>query len=234
MIRTSLIALSVVVALSACSKKPAEAEAPVTTPQAGQADATQPAPAPAATEAMPEAPAGDTAEARERAEKQAALDYATMEDGYINDPKGQWAVSATASSSAASDAEPDSHSSLTPWQATSAPNGDSWSNGSQDVGFDWVQLKYASAVTPAEVRAVLGSGEAAEAITKIELIDTDGKSHVVWSGLSDAKRDERGPRTWFVRKVDAADFSVDTVKLTFANNVASGYKYVDAVQLVSR
>jgi hypothetical protein len=178
----------------------------------------------------------DSQAARARKEQQDKLDYATTEDGYINDANGQWATSATASSSFgdANDAEPDSHDGNTPWRATGAPDGDNWTNNSQDVGFDWIKLKYDNAVAPAEVRAVFSGNEAPEAITKVELIDTAGKSHVVWSGLSDTGRDERGQRTWFVRTVENADYTADTVKLTFANNVASGYKTVDAVQLVAK
>ena len=84
----------------------------------------------------------------------------------------------------------------------------------------------------AGVRVVVNDNAAAS-ITRVELIDAAGTAHPAWSGISDVKQDERGPRTWFVRTFDATPYPVRAVKLTFANNVASGYKEVDAVQLVA-
>ncbi|MEO6104133.1 MAG: hypothetical protein ABIP44_10915 [Pseudoxanthomonas sp.] len=169
-----------------------------------------------------------------RSEQQAKLDYATMEDGYINDAKGQWASAAKASSAfgSANEADADPQSGNTPWQATAAPNGKEWTNNNQDIGFDSIELDYAKPVTATEVRVVTNDNEAAESINKIELIDTDGTAHTVWSGLSETKQDTRGARTWIVHKFDATPYQVKSVKLTFANNVASGYKKVDAVQLI--
>ena len=82
------------------------------------------------------------------------------------------------------------------------------------------------------MRVALEGGNGAKGITKIELIDTAGQAHTVWSGLSDSKRDERGGRTWIVRKFEPTTYQAKSVKLTFANNVENGYSYVDAVQLV--
>ena len=212
-----------------------------------EADPTEDAPADASAPAIETAPANTPASAadadadaepseqdRERAEQQAKLDYATMEDGYLNDAKGQWASMAKASSAfgSADTAPEDSHGSNTPWQATGAPNGDNWNNNNQDIGFDWIELAYANPVKATEVRAVTTSNEAAESISKIELIDNDGTAHTIWSGLSDTKQDARGARTWIARKFDATPYQVKSIKLTFANNVARGYKQVDAVQLI--
>lgn len=224
-----LLALSIAAALTlgACKKESPEASAPGATPAA----TAEPAPAPAA----PAEPAAEpSAEDRARAEQQAKLDYATMENGYLTDAKGQWAVSAKASSSFgdANTAPADSQSSNTPWQSTGAPNGTAWSNNNQDIGFDWIELTYDKPVKATEVRAVTADEEAVQSISKVELIDNEGNAHTVWSGLSDVKPDERGARTWFVRKFDATPYQAKAVKLTFANNVSSGYKQVDAVQLV--
>ena len=222
-----LLALSITVALAlgACKKEAAETVAD-TAPTAVSETTSEPAPA---TEPATETSAEDSA----RAEQQAKLDYATMENGYITDAKGQWATSAKASSSFgdANAAPADSQSSNTPWQATGAPNGGVWTNNNQDIGFDWIELGYDKPVKATEVRVVTTDDEAVQAINQVELIDTMGKAHAVWSGLSDVKPDERGSRTWFVRKFDATPYQVKAVKITFANNVASGYKNVDAVQL---
>jgi hypothetical protein len=221
---TAAALLSLTIALTACHKK-SDTAAPA--PTAGPAAAPSPAPAPAPAP-QPQAADGETAE------RQAKLAFATMEDGYLNDAKGQWAVAAKASSSRLDDpksppATPDKSQA---WNATGKPDGMTWNQTSQDVGFDWIQLEYAKPVHATELRAVLQDRYAVEAITRVELIDADGKANVVWSGLSDQKRDERGNRTWFVRRFEATPYGVKSVKLTFANNVAPGYKDVDAVQLV--
>ncbi|MEP6906988.1 MAG: hypothetical protein ABI858_03260, partial [Pseudoxanthomonas sp.] len=149
-------------------------------------------------------------------------------------PQGQWATAAKASSSygSANTAGADSQDGYAPWQATGAPNGESWSNNSQDIGFDWLELNFATPVAATEVRVVTSARESAESISKVELIASDGTAHTAWSGLSDTKRDERGARSWIVRKFDATPYTVKAVKVTFANNVSSGYKTVDAVQLI--
>lgn len=225
-----LVVVSVLLSLSlgACKDESASDAATEAVPAADASASADSAPS-------AEVPAEElTEEAIARAEQQARLDYATMEDTYINDPDGQWATAAKASSSfgSANEAAADSQSSSTPWQATGAPNGDSWNNNSQDIGFDWLELSYETPVTATEVRVVTPGAEAAVSISKIELIDTDGATHTAWSGLSDTQRDVRGNRTWIARKFEPTPYRVKSVKITFANNVASGYKLVDAVQLV--
>jgi hypothetical protein len=214
------IALSCLLALAACNKKPAEEAAPT------------PAAAPAA--AAPETPAEPTDEQRAAARKQAALDFATMEDKFLNDPLAQWAASGKASSSYGEKGEqmPKTPQESRAWKATGKVDGDEWSQLEQDVGMDWLELGYAKPVNATAVRAVFTSAEAVNAITKVELIDEAGASTVVWSGVSDAKPEENGPRTWFVREFPKTEKKVKGVKLTFANPVAVGYKNVDAVQLV--
>ncbi len=236
----SLLVLSMTAALIACGKKAEEAPAEPPAPAAETTPAQEPAPAPAVAEPEPAtsveqpAPPELTDEQIELAKKQAALDYATMEDGYINDPKGQWAIKAKASSSfgSANEEPEDSTASNTPFHATGAPNGDQWNNNSQDIGFDWIELTYEKPVKASEVRMVTSNTNSVESINKVELIDSDGTAHTIWSGVSDVKPDERGRRTWFVRNFEPTEYQVTGVKLTFANNVSSGYKQVDAVQLI--
>ncbi|MEG3792370.1 hypothetical protein V1318_19800 [Lysobacter sp. CCNWLW3] len=219
--------------LSAC-KKAADEAAPAAEPAATASSAATPAPEAAAPATPAAAPAEPSAEDAERAQAQAKLDFATMEDGYLNDPKGQWASAAKASTSYGSANGKDSTAkeSYSPYQATGPANDESWSNNSQSVGFDWIELSYDKPVSASEVRVALEGGNGAKGITKIELIDAAGQAHTVWSGLSDSKRDERGGRTWIVRKFEPTAYQAKGVKLTFANNVENGYSYVDAVQLV--
>ncbi len=185
----------------------------------------------AEAEAKAKAAAAEEADA-EKAQKQAALDYATMEDKYLNDAKGQWATAAKASSAfgSAGKEPPESTASSTPFQTTGAPNGDTWTNDHQDMGFDWLELTYANPVHATELRIVQRAGVGS--LAKVELFDEAGAAHEIWSGTDDAKQDRRGPRTWVVRTFEKTPYKAVKAKLTFANAVVPGYKEVDAVQLV--
>jgi cell division septation protein DedD len=206
--------------LSACGKK--------------KEPLAQNTPAPAATQSMTPTPAAEPSQDdAERAKKQELLDYATMEDQYINDPHAQWASSATASSTFGDD------NGAKPAEVNAASNAvgpvddKSWTNNRQDVGFDWLELGFAKPVRATEVRVVFAqAGAGVEAVSKVEVEDAQGHWTTVWSGLSDVKADSRGARTWFVRKFDKTPTPTKGVKITIANNVQRGYKVVDAVQLV--
>ena len=218
---------------AACKKKD-KTEA---TGAAGSAAATETptevaAPAPDPAKTAEEAAAEAEQEAAGKQHKKELLEYATMEDRYLNDPKGQWASAAKASSSFSSAGkEPaDSQASNTPWQATGAPNADTWTNDNQDMGIDWLELTYAKPVAATEVRAVLRASVGA--LSKVELIDEAGTAHEVWNGTDEVKPDRRGPRTWFVHTFDKTPYKVAKAKLSFANAVSTGYKEVDAVQLI--
>ena len=217
--RSLLVVLALSCALvAACGKKK-----PVEVAAAPQQPATVPSPAPA--------PAAEpTAAERERADKQAKLDYGTMEDKYINDPKAQWAASAKASSTFGDDNGKTPSESSIAANTTGPVDGKTWTNNHQDIGFDTLELSYAKPVIAIEVRAVVP--EHAAALSKLELQSTDGTWSTVWSGVNDDKEEKRGSRTWFVRSVAKTAAKVNGVRITFANNVASGYKTVDAVQLV--
>jgi hypothetical protein len=205
--------------LSACGKKKEPVAQNTPTPAAATHSMT-----PAAE------PSQDDAE---RAKKQELLDYATMEDQYINDPHAQWAISATASSTFGDDNGAKPSEAYAASNAIGPVDDKNWSNNHQDVGFDWLQLGFAKPVSATEVRVVFGqSGEGAEAVNKVEIEDAEGHWVTVWSGLSDVKVDRRGSRTWFVRKFDKTQTSTKGVKITLANSVQRGYKNVDAVQLV--
>lgn len=226
----TLITTACLLALAGCKKKPAEAEtaAAASTPPAATAPAPAPAPAPAAE------PAEMTREQREAAEKKAKLEYATMEDGYLNDAQAQWASSAKASSSFNEKKPPDDPKESRAWRATGRIDGNTWSQAQPDIGMDWLELGFDKPVQATAVRAVFTNSDAVEALAKVELIDEAGAAQTVWSGVSEDKRDKRGPRTWLIKTFPKTATKVKAVKLTFANNVSSGYKEVDAVQLVGQ
>lgn len=186
----------------------------------------------AAEKAAADKAAEDEAAAADKADKQAKLEYAQMEDRYLNDPKGQWASEAKASSSfgSANEAPADSKDSNTPWQVTGAPNGNSWSNNNQEMGIDWIQVKFAKPVTATELRVVQTGGVGS--VSKIELFDEAGAAHEIWAGADETTTEKRGQRTWLVKTFEKTAYKVAGAKVSFANAVVSGYKEVDAIQIV--
>ncbi len=200
----------------ACGKK-AEAPAPAE-------------PASATTQASgPPAVAQQSEDQHLQAEKQQALEFATMEDKYMNDPRAQWASTASASSTFG---DPEPADSNLPKNVIGKVDGNEWVNNNQTIGFDWLITEYATPVAATEVRLVVSQGEGIEAISKIELQDIEGKWTQIWSGVPDIKKDTRGPRTWYVRTFDKTPYKVKAVRYTIANNLYHGYKKVDAAQLV--
>ena len=223
--RTAVVLLSCVV-LSACKKKDAPAAA------SAEAAATSAPSAPASPAPTSTSPADSTDAQRESAKKQALMDYATMEDHYINDATAQWAATATASSTFGDDGGNQPSPSSLAKNVVGPVDGNDWTNNKQDIGFDWLETTYLKPVNATEVRAVFKSGDGVEAVSKVELQDTAGKWNTVWSGISDVKADRRGSRTWFVRTFPQTAYKAKAVRITIANNVQNGYKVVDAVQLV--
>ncbi|WP_133499434.1 hypothetical protein [Cognatilysobacter terrigena] len=226
------VSLLSLVAVSACKKHD---DAP-TVDNAAQPAASAPAtPAPTVAAAPPgPPPSADAGTGPADADAQAKLAYAEMEDRYINDAHGQWAASAKASSSFgdADKLPPDSNEPNTPVHAAGAPDGNTWLNNRQDMGFDWIEAKFAKPVNATTVRVAFEKG--VKTAHQIDLIDTTGASHTVWTGLSDVQDETRGPRSWFVRSFDTTPYKVAAVKVTVANAVQPGYKAIDAIQLVGQ
>jgi hypothetical protein len=225
--QTTIAVLMSTLLLAACQKHDKPQDAPAVPPPAPAAVA------PAAATPAPAVPAGEqTPEQQEAAKKQKLLDYATMEDKYLNDAHGQWASTARASSVFGDENGKEPSEVNVAKNATGPSDDRTWTNNNIDKGFDWLELTYARPVTASEVRVIIPSGDGVEAINKIELQDTEGKWNTVWTGLSEVKRDERGNRTWFVRSFDKTSYKAKGVKITYANNLQRDYKKIDAVQLV--
>jgi hypothetical protein len=216
--------------VAGCSKGP-EAGAPAASGTA----ATPPAPAPAASASTATSPSNSSAtsgtDTTGTAAKAAAVEWALKEDAIRNDPDGQWAIQAKASSSY-QDAE-----GVAPWsanQATGAPNvdkygddGKAWTSKSPDGGIEWLDLTFPKAVfaTEVRIRESCGSG----AVIKVEVFDDKGAPHVVWAGNDPTKE-----LNYFPVKFDKTTYKTDRVKITLATNVVPGWNEIDAVQLVGK
>jgi hypothetical protein len=225
--RQWLVLIVAGVFVAACGKK---AEVPESEPAAQEASTAEIA-APAAVEEAAPAPTDEASpEAQERARKQAALDYSTMENNYITDAKGQWAASGKASASYAENAEGTGVRFGSPNAAAGAPDSTAWTPKQTQIGIDWLEVSFATPVAATELRMVMTDGVGS--VSKIEVIDTEGKAHEVWSGIDETQPDKRGDRTWYVTKLAAAPHKVSGARYSFAHALNTSNKYVDAVQLV--
>ncbi|HXH38933.1 MAG TPA: hypothetical protein VNN08_09920 [Thermoanaerobaculia bacterium] len=203
-------------------------------PEATSGTAANP-PAPAAS-ASTAASTGSTATsgtdaAAAAAAKAAAVDLALKEDAIKNDPDGQWAIQAKASSSY-QDAQ-----GVAAWsanQATGEPNveryaddGKAWAPKSPDGGIEWLDLTFPKAVfaTEVRIRESCGSG----AVIKVEVFDDKGAAHVVWAGNDPTKE-----LAYLPVKFDKTTYKTARVKITLATNVVPGWNEIDAVQLVGK
>jgi hypothetical protein len=171
--------------------------------------------------------------AEENTKKERFVKFALEEEKMINDEKGQFATDAEASSSYGDAKEKENYS---PWQATGKPNvenniddGRSWVSKEADKGIEWLRLKFEKAVNATEVR--VRQNYMPGAIIKIELIDTDGKSHTVWEGIDKTKY-ETDMISWFYAKFEKTTYKTKEVKITLATNTVSGWNEIDAVQLM--
>jgi hypothetical protein len=221
-------------AASAAPAAPTPASAPAVTP-APSASTPEAAPAPPVAASAVPAPAAPapaappTAAEREAARKAEQIAWALKQDEIKNDPGGQWATAAKASSTF-NDARGNAPYSAS--QATGEPNvqvysttSQAWSSKTADSGIEWLELTFAKAVhaTAVRVRESAGSG----ALIKIEVFDDKGMAQSVWSG-SDSTKD----LNYLIAEFPKTAFKTNRVKLTLATNIVAGWNQIDAVQLV--
>ncbi len=190
------------------------------------APAAQPAPPAASAPAAAPAPGANGADTTARL---AAVDWAIKQDAIKNDPNGQWAIGAAASSSY-SDAQ--GQQSWSANQATGAPDvqayaddGHAWTFKTQDSGIEWLDLKYPKPVhaTEVRVRESFNSGT----VIKVEVFDETSVAHTVWAG-----NDPTTGLNYLIVTFPKTPFKTARVKITLATNISQGWKEVDAVQLV--
>lgn len=171
----------------------------------------------------------------EIAKKRKAMEFALKEDEIKNDPKGQWAVNAKASTSYAGNLD-NPQASYHPMQATGVPNVDrhaddssSWATKEADAGIEWIELDYAKPVNATEIRIrqTFNPG----AIIKVELFDESGTAHNVWQG-PDMTSYPSNEIAWLNVAVEKTEYKTQKVKITLATNAVDGWNEIDAVQLI--
>ena len=156
-------------------------------------------------------------------------DWAMKQDAIAKEPNGQWAVTASSSSSY-NDAS--GHDDYSPFQATGAPNvetegdnGNAWTAKNPDAGLEWLDLTYSKPVfvTAVRIRESAGAG----AIAKVDLYDDQGQAHTLWTGT-----DPTTGLNYFVLNLPKTAYKSNHLRITLATNVISGYNEIDAAQLV--
>jgi len=220
-----LIAASLLLFTAGCKKAPApEPSAPAPAPAAAVA------PAPAETPVVaPVTVSADGVTSTATAGDEKSVDWALKQEDIKNDPQGQWASGATASSSYGDAKEQERYS---PWQATGAPNvdqesdnGNAWTSKSADAGMEWLELTFPNAVhaTGLRVRESDGAG----AIVRVEIFEENGTIHNLWTGTDPTKG-----LNYFVLTFPKTTYKTNHVKVMLATNLIQGWNEIDAVQLV--
>ena len=171
--------------------------------------------------------------AKDQMDKEKKIKLALEEEKITKDPLGQWGIDADASSSYLDHTGKDTWSAS---QMTGLPdveaygdNGKAWTSKEQSQGIEWVKITYDKPVNATEIR--IRQTYNPGTIIKVELIDTKGKSHIVWEGLDKTKY-ETDMIQYFIAKFEKTDYKTKIVKLTLATNAIGGWKEIDAVQLV--
>jgi len=165
-------------------------------------------------------------------DKETKVKEALDEQKILEDPNGQWAIDADASSSYSSTRDGG-------WgvlQMTGKPNvqtyGDNsyaWASKDPDKGIEWVELTFAKPVHAKElrIRQTYNPG----AIIKVTLYDEKGNREIVWENVDKTVYKENSIQ-YFTAKFDKTDYKTKKVRITMASNVVSGWNEIDAVQLV--
>ena len=208
--------------VAGCSKKPEPAASTATGPVTNAPAATT---APATPSSAPGSYGADSTA------RLAGAEWALKQDAIKNDPDGQWAIQAKASSTY-NDAQGTAQWSAN--QATGIPDvekyaddGRAWTSKTPDSGIEWLELTYPKAVyaTEVRIRESFGSG----AVIKVELFDEQGAAHAVWAG-----NDPTTNLNYLLVKFEKSAYRTNRVKVTLATNVIPGWNEIDAAQLVGK
>lgn len=187
-------------------------------------------PAAPASSAAPAVPVGGGARVGAPSAGVLATAAELADDRIQADAAGQWAAEARAGSSY-------SNPGFGPGQATGAPNvalagssAEAWCPGVQNSGRDWLEVTFARPVPAAGVR--VRQTNTPGTIVKVEAFEPDGTSHLWWEGKDPA---EPKPRqiAWFAVQVPPTPYPVARVKVTLDLAALTGWKQIDAVQLVA-
>lgn len=200
-----------------------------TNPVAGSAASSSVIPLPVSSNSKPASPEG--AGGADTTAKLAGAAWAMKQDQIKNDTNGQWAVSATASSTY-DDAKENERWAAN--QVAGAPNvekygddGNAWAPKTEDAGMEWLEATFANTVNATEVRIRESCGSGT--IIRIDLFDEQGVSHTVWAGV-----DPTTELNYLIITSPRTTYKTNRIKITLATNVVQGWNEIDAIQLVGK
>lgn len=147
-----------------------------------------------------------------------------------SESKGQWAVSATAGSQYDKRTYSAAKATGAPDVSVAGNSPDAWCPAGKNTGTDWLEVVFAKPVHATEVR--VRQNDTVGAISKIEAIDSAGATHVWWEGVDPYVASATREIVWFAVRVPKTDYLVAKVKITLNLAAVTGWKEIDAVQLV--
>jgi hypothetical protein len=153
----------------------------------------------------------------------------------LEDKSGQWATSASASSTYAQSTAP--KAGYSPWQVTGAPNIDrysdnplSWTTKAGDSKDpEWLEVGFARPVHATSIR--IRQNAAPGVISRIELIDDARIAHTIWEGTDDTPY-AKNTIGWLVKDLPRTTYLVTGARITLMTARVWGWNEIDAVQLV--
>ena len=173
---------------------------------------------------------------KDQSDKEQKIKDALAEEKIVNDTLGQWAIDAEVSTTYGDENGTDKSHPYTKFQLIGKPDvenfrddGRAWVSKDADKGIEWCKVSFEKPVNATEVR--IRQNCAPGAIIKVELIDTDGKSHTVWEG-PDKTQYKENTISYLFAKFERTPYKVKSVKITLATNAVVGWNEIDAVQLV--
>lgn len=189
------------------------------------ADTTSPAAVPATAPITPAASTSSTTDGK------VVPPSELNEAAILADPNGQWATT----SRAGSEYGPDTYGAVQMIGAPDVPgaggdNGSAWAHSSSSIALEWIELGYVKPVHASEVR--VRQTNVPGTIVKVEAIEPDGTVHVWWEGVDPHVPPDDIDLAWFVVRVPPTPYLVAKMKITLNLAAISGWKEIDAVQLV--
>jgi len=213
------------------TKLPAAVVTPL--PAVAPAPEAPPAPVPGPTPvaAIPAPPPASPVSAKQQVGSLVAA--AELTDAKVaQDADGQWAATATAGSQYGKVGYSAAKATGAPDVPVVGNSPDAWCPANKNKGTDWLELTFATPAHAVEVR--IRQNDTVGAIAKVEAIEPDGTVHVWWEGVDPYQRSAVREIVWFTVRVPRTDYLVAKVKVSLDLTVVTGWKEIDAVQLVGR
>jgi len=149
---------------------------------------------------------------------------------FLNDPRGQWAASAVAGSQYGAGDRSAARAAGPPDVPEADDHPNAWCPARRVGGTEWLELAYDRPVHATEVRVRQSFG--ACGIVRIEGFDTDGDVQQLWSGRDPRASEPAREIVWFVATFPRTARPIVKLRLTVDLDAHSGWKQIDAVQLV--